>query len=140
MSPSLPVLLVVAAAVIRCEDRSIFLTQRPAHKPMAGRWEFPGGKIEKNETPEQALIREIQEEIGIILTPQDLTPLTFISHSYSSFHLLMPLYSCLTWSGIPHGREGQATEWVPIAALENFPLLDADRALIPPLKRLALEL
>jgi 8-oxo-dGTP diphosphatase len=98
---------------------------------MAGLWEFPGGKVEAGETPEVCLIRELQEELGVTTKPACLAPLTFASHRYESFHLLMPLFVCRRYEGIPTGREGQALKWVRPKDLRNFPMPPADEPLIP---------
>lgn len=124
------VITVVAAALIRA-DGAILLTQRPVGKAMAGLWEFPGGKLEDNETPEQALVRELKEEIGIVADPNSLEPMTFASHSYENFHLLMPLYVCRNWSGGLAAREDQNMEWVAPADLNDYPMPPADLPLIP---------
>lgn len=124
------VITVVAAALIRA-DSAILLTQRPAGKAMAGLWEFPGGKLEENETPEQALARELKEELGIATDPNSLEPMTFASHSYEKFHLLMPLYICRSWTGELTSREDQNMEWVAPGDLLNYPMPPADIPLIP---------
>lgn len=126
-------LLVAACALIDKEGR-ILLTQRPASKSMAGLWEFPGGKIEAGETPETCLIRELHEEIGINVQQSCLAPLTFASHTTPDFHLLMPLFVCRTWQGIPVGREQQALEWVYAHRLRDYPMPPADAPLIPVLR------
>ncbi|KAL1514545.1 hypothetical protein AB1Y20_003642 [Prymnesium parvum] len=138
--------LVVAAALVRApanEPRRVLLAQRPAGKEMGLLWEFPGGKVEEGETPEQALVRELKEELAIDVDPSTLAPLTFASHSYTSgtrkpFHLLMPLYACVDgWTGEPVGAEGQAVEWVTADSLDEYeyppadiPLLRSVRALL----------
>lgn len=124
------VLTVVAAALVK-EDRTILLTQRPEGKAMAGLWEFPGGKLEADETPELALVRELKEELGIALQTSDLEPFTFASHSYESFHLLMPLYICRSWDGTPTSRENQNMAWVAPQDLASYPMPPADIPLIP---------
>ena len=127
------VLLVSAVALIDADGR-VLLTQRPEGKSLAGLWEFPGGKVEPGETPEAALIRELKEELGIDTWQSCLAPLTFASHSYEDFHLLMPLFACRKWQGIPEGREGQAMAWVRAAQLRDYPMPPADEPLIPILR------
>ncbi|MBO28148.1 MAG: 8-oxo-dGTP diphosphatase MutT [Rhodobacteraceae bacterium] len=124
----------VAAVALIDPDGRVLLTQRPEGKSMAGLWEFPGGKIEPGETPEAALIRELQEELGIDTWASCLAPLTFASHSYESFHLLMPLFACRKWEGIPRGLEGQALKWVRPLDLKSYPMPPADLPLIPILR------
>lgn len=123
------VLLVSAAALIDVDGR-VLLAQRPEGKSLAGLWEFPGGKVEAQETPEIALIRELREELGIETQTSCLAPLTFASHSYDDFHLLMPLFACRRWQGIPTPREGQALAWVRARDLRNYPMPPADIPLI----------
>ncbi|NOR61610.1 MAG: 8-oxo-dGTP diphosphatase MutT [Rhodobacteraceae bacterium] len=123
-------LLVSAVALVDADGR-VLLAQRPEGKSMAGLWEFPGGKVEAGETPEAALIRELQEELGIDTWQSCLAPLTFASHAYSDFHLLMPLFICRKWQGIPHPREGQVLKWVRPMALRDYPMPPADIPLIP---------
>lgn len=127
------VVLVSAVALIDPDGR-ILLAQRPEGKSMAGLWEFPGGKIESGETPEQALIRELQEELGIDTWESCLAPLTFASHSYEKFHLLMPLFACRKWNGTPESKEGQALKWVRANQLKEYPMPPADIPLIPILR------
>lgn len=122
--------LVSAVALIDADGR-VLLAQRPEGKAMAGLWEFPGGKVEPGETPEQALIRELEEELGINTWQSCLAPLTFASHAYDDFHLLMPLFACRKWEGIPQAREGQTLKWVQKKDLRNFPMPAADIPLIP---------
>jgi 8-oxo-dGTP diphosphatase len=124
------VITVVAVALIRA-DGAILLTQRPEGKAMAGLWEFPGGKLEPGETPEQALVRELQEELNISVHSSALHPLTFASHTYDSFHLLMPVYTCKEWSGTVSPQENQAMEWVMPDQLADYPMPEADLPLIP---------
>jgi 8-oxo-dGTP diphosphatase len=126
------IVLVAACALIDTDGR-VLITQRPEGKPMAGLWEFPGGKVEAGETPEATLIRELNEELGIDTSASCLAPLTFASHAYENFHLLMPLYVCRRWKGIAQGREGQALKWVRAAALRDYPMPPADLPLIPAL-------
>lgn len=127
------VVLVSAVALIDVDGR-VLLAQRPAGKSMAGLWEFPGGKVEPGETPEAALIRELQEELGINTWESCLAPLTFASHSYPDFHLLMPLFACRKWDGIPTPREGQTLEWALPNRLRDYPMPPADEPLIPLLR------
>jgi len=126
-------LLLVAACALVDVDRRVLITQRPEGKAMAGLWEFPGGKVEAGETPEASLVRELKEELGVETSAACLAPLTFASHSYADFHLLMPLYVCRRWSGIPRGREGQALKWVRPVDLRSYPMPPADLPLIPAL-------
>jgi len=126
-------LLVTAVALIDTEGR-VLLAQRPPGKSLAGLWEFPGGKVEPGETPEAALIRELHEELGIETHSSCLAPLTFASHSYESFHLLMPLFACRRWQGIPTPREGQTLAWVAPQRLKDYPMPPADIPLIPILR------
>lgn len=125
--------LVSAVALIDLDGR-VLLGQRPEGKSMAGLWEFPGGKVEPGETPEVALIRELQEELGIDTWASCLAPLTFASHSYDDFHLLMPLFACRKWKGTPQSREGQALQWVRPNQLHDYPMPAADKPLIPILR------
>ena len=129
------ILIVVACALIDPENR-ILLAQRPEGKSMAGLWEFPGGKIEPGETPEQSLVRELQEELGITTQTACLAPLTFASHAYQKFHLLMPLFICRKFEGIPVPREGQNLKWVRAKDLRNYPMPAADEPLVPVLQDL----
>lgn len=125
----LPLMLVAAAALID-KDGRVLVAQRPEGKPMAGLWEFPGGKIKEGETPEFALCREIEEELGIEVRECCFTPVAFASHSYESFHLVMPLYVCRMWKGIITPREGQAIKWMKVNELYSLPMPDADVPLI----------
>jgi 8-oxo-dGTP diphosphatase len=127
------IILVSAVALIDTDGR-ILLAQRPEGKSMAGLWEFPGGKVEPGESPELALIRELQEELGIDTWESCLAPLTFASHAYESFHLLMPLFACRKWQGTPQSREGQALKWVHARDLRDYPMPPADIPLIPILR------
>ncbi len=126
-------LLVSAVALIDVDGR-VLLAQRPEGKAMAGLWEFPGGKVEPGETPEVALIRELQEELGIDTWKSCLAPLTFASHSYSDFHLIMPLFACRKWQGTPMSREGQTLKWVRPVDMRKYPMPEADIPLIATLR------
>ena len=132
---TLPVVLVVAVALVDVDGR-VLIAQRPEGKAMAGLWEFPGGKVDEGETPEMALIRELQEEIGIDVTENCLAPLTFASHAYETFHLLMPLYVCRVWDGTVTPREGQRLKWVRPLDLKNYPMPPADVPLVAMLRDL----
>ncbi len=127
--------LVVAVALVDADNR-VLLAQRPEGKALAGLWEFPGGKLEPGERPEEALIRELREELGIEVKAACLAPLTFASHAYDDFHLLMPLYVCRKWQGFVQPREGQALKWVRPGALREYPMPPADAPLIPHLQDL----
>jgi 8-oxo-dGTP diphosphatase len=122
-------MIVVAACVLVDEDGAVLITRRPAGKPLAGLWEFPGGKVEAGEAPERALIRELKEELGIGVTAQCLTPLTFASHTYANFHLLMPVYVCRQWQGSVAANERQALAWVRPEALSAYDMPPADEPL-----------
>ena len=122
-------LLVVACALVDADGR-VLIAQRPEGKALAGLWEFPGGKVEPGESPEAALIRELAEELGIVTWESCLAPLTFASHAYDDFHLLMPLFVCRRFEGMPAAREGQALKWVRPKALRDFPMPPADAPLI----------
>ena len=123
-------LLLVAACALVDTDGRVLLAQRPEGKQLAGLWEFPGGKVEPGETPEQCLIRELQEEIGIETDIPCLAPLTFASHSYDDFHLLMPLFVCRRFRGIAQPKEGQALKWVRPKQMRDYPMPPADAPLI----------
>lgn len=125
-------LLVVACALVDADNR-VLIAQRPQGKSLAGLWEFPGGKVDAGESPEEALIRELREELGIEAKAACLAPLTFASHAYEDIHLLMPLYVCRRWTGFPESREGQALKWVRAKALRDMPMPPADLPLIAPL-------
>ncbi len=135
MSDALPVLLVVAVALVDADGR-VLLAQRPPGKPMAGLWEFPGGKLHPGESPEDALIRELDEELGIETEAACLAPFTFASHAYESFHLLMPLYVCRVWKGTATPREGQSLAWVRPVRMGDYPMPPADRPLVAMLRDL----
>ncbi|MDG2339694.1 MAG: 8-oxo-dGTP diphosphatase MutT [Paracoccaceae bacterium] len=124
----------VSAVALIDKDGRLLLTQRPEGKSMAGLWEFPGGKIEAGETPEIALIRELEEELGINTWASCLAPLTFASHTYENFHLVMPLFACRKWEGIPFGKEGQNLKWVRPNQLREYPMPPADKPLVPILR------
>ncbi len=132
---SMPILFVVAAALVDRDNR-VLLAQRPEGKSLAGLWEFPGGKLDAGETPEQALVRELKEELGIEVCLPCLAPFTFASHTYETFHLLMPLYVCRNWDGEIAPREGQTVKWVRASALTDYPMPPADVPLIPWLRDL----
>ena len=121
--------LVVACALVDVDGR-VLMAQRPEGKALAGLWEFPGGKVEPGERPEDTLVRELDEELGITVTPPCLAPLTFASHAYPDFHLLMPLYVCRRWGGLPEGREGQPLRWVRPKRMRELPLPPADEPLV----------
>jgi 8-oxo-dGTP diphosphatase len=126
---SAKVVLVAACALIDTDGR-VLIAQRPEGKSMAGLWEFPGGKVDPGERPEDALIRELKEELGIVVNEACLAPLTFASHSYEDFHLLMPLYVCRRWEGMVAAREGQKLAWVRPNRLNEYPMPPADVPLI----------
>ena len=132
-----PIILVSACALLDRDNR-ILLAQRPAGRSMAGLWEFPGGKVEDGETPEQTLVRELSEELAITTWVDCLAPLTFASHSYDDFHLLMPLYVCRRFDGSPQGNEGQQLKWVGVRQLREFAMPPAVEPLIPALQDLLL--
>lgn len=127
------ILLVSAVALVDADGR-VLLTERPAGKPLAGLWEFPGGKVETGESPEAALIRELHEELGIDTWTSCLAPLTFASHPYEKFHLLMPLFVCRRWQGVARAREGQRLAWVRPSAMRDYPMPPADLPLVPILR------
>jgi len=131
-SSGLPIILVSACALLDADNR-ILLAQRPEGKSMAGLWEFPGGKVEPGETPEQALIRELEEELSVKTWESCLAPLSFASHAYDSFHLLMPLFVCRKWEGYPVANENQQLKWVRVNELRQYPMPPADDPLIPAL-------
>lgn len=133
--PGLPTLLVVAVALVDRDGR-VLLAERPEGKQMAGLWEFPGGKVQAGETPEAALIRELQEELGVDTEASCLAPFTFASHSYARFHLLMPLYVCRVWEGRPEGREGQRLAWATPSEMKSYPMPPADKPLVAMLRDL----
>jgi 8-oxo-dGTP diphosphatase len=128
--PRVTLVLVAACALIDSDGR-VLLSRRPSGKPMAGLWEFPGGKVEAGERPEDTLIRELGEELGIAVREDCLAPLTFASHTYEGFHLLMPLYVCRRWEGIVEAREAQEIAWVQPQRLKDYPMPPADAPLIP---------
>ena len=129
-------LLLVAAVALIDSDGRVLISKRPEGKQLGGLWEFPGGKVEPGERPETALIRELREELTIDVSESCLAPLTFASHAYNEFHLLMPLFVCRRWTGIVQGAEGQEIKWVPPLKLKDFPMPPADVPLIPHLVEL----
>ena len=126
----MPPLLVVAACALIDADKRVLIAQRPEGKPMGGLWEFPGGKVEEGETPEQTIIRELREELAVTVTEPCLAPLTFASHDYREFHILMPLFVCRRWEGVPVPVEAQQLKWVRPNRLRGFPMPPADEPLI----------
>ena len=124
-------LVLVAACALVDPDGRVLVARRPEGKPMAGLWEFPGGKLLPGETPEACLVRELEEELGVAVEPPCLAPLTFASHAYEAFHLLMPLYVCRVWRGDAAPREGQAIRWLRPRQLRDLPMPPADPPLIP---------
>jgi len=130
-----PIILVAAAALIDVDNR-VLIAERPPGKSMAGLWEFPGGKVAPGETPEQALLRELKEELGIEVCETCLAPFTFASHTYESFHLLMPLYLCRNWEGEITPQEGQRIKWVRAVRLSDYPMPPADVPLVAMLRDL----
>jgi 8-oxo-dGTP diphosphatase len=135
MKTSQPLVLVVAAALVDSDGR-VLIAQRPEGKSMAGLWEFPGGKIEADERPEDALIRELKEELGLAVKEACLAPFTFASHTYGEFHLLMPLYVCRRWDGTPQPHHHAALKWVRPKDMKDYPMPAADLPLIPMLRDL----
>ena len=133
MMSDLPIILVAAVALFD-KDGRVLIAQRPEGKSMAGLWEFPGGKVETGEAPEQALIRELQEELAVDTVESCLAPFTFASHAYDDFHLLMPLYVCRKWQGKVAPVEGQALKWVLPMQLKEYPMPPADKPLIAMLR------
>lgn len=129
-------IVLVAACALVDPDGRVLLAQRPEGKPMAGLWEFPGGKVEAGERPEETLIRELKEELDIDVAEACLAPLTFASHTYETFHLLMPLYVCRRWGGVVRAQEGQALAWVKPVKLRDYPMPPADVPLIAHLRDL----
>ncbi|HEY0107042.1 MAG TPA: (deoxy)nucleoside triphosphate pyrophosphohydrolase [Rhizomicrobium sp.] len=129
-------LVLVAACALIDPDGRVLIAERPPGKAMAGLWEFPGGKVEPGERPEEALIRELGEELGIVVTEPCLAPFTFASHRYPDFHLLMPLFVCRRWEGTPVPREHTALKWVRPRELSRYPMPPADLPLIPMLRDL----
>jgi len=127
---SKPILLVVAAALVDVDGR-VLIAERPEGRSMAGLWEFPGGKVGPDESPEAALVRELREELSIEVCETCVAPFTFASHAYEKFHLLMPLYLCRRWEGTIVPREGQRVKWVRAARLADYPMPPADLPLIP---------
>jgi 8-oxo-dGTP diphosphatase len=126
----MPPLLLVAACALIDADRRVLIAQRPEGKSMAGLWEFPGGKVEDGETPEDTIIRELSEELAVTVTKPCLAPLTFASHNYREFHILMPLFVCRRWEGVPVPIEAQQLKWVRPNRLRDFPMPPADEPLI----------
>ncbi|MCO6051705.1 (deoxy)nucleoside triphosphate pyrophosphohydrolase [Mesorhizobium sp. RP14(2022)] len=130
MSDPKPLLLVAACALVDSDNR-VLIAQRPEGKSLAGLWEFPGGKVEPGETPEETVIRELYEELGVVTKVACLAPLTFASHAYERFNLLMPLFVCRRFENTPQSREGQALKWVRANRLRDWPMPPADEPLIP---------
>jgi 8-oxo-dGTP diphosphatase len=128
-----PLMLVAAVALVDVDGR-VLIAQRPAGKPMAGLWEFPGGKVLAGETPERALVRELKEELGIDVTESCLGAFTFASHGYDDFHLLMPLFLCRKWNGTPAAREHSALKWVRPERLADYDMPPADKPLVAMLR------
>ena len=134
-APDLPIVLVAAVALINPENK-VLIAQRPEHKQMGGLWEFPGGKVDEGEVPEFALMRELEEELGIETRPSCYLPIAFASHSYEDFHLLMPLFACRKWKGEPQLKEHQAFEWVRPVDMGQYPMPEADIPLVANLRDL----
>ena len=130
MTAQRPILLVAACALVDADGR-VLLAQRPEGKALAGLWEFPGGKVEAGESPEETVVRELKEELGIVTREPCLAPLTFASHAYENFHLLMPLFVCRKFEGTPRSLEGQQLKWVRPRAMRDYPMPPADEPLIP---------
>jgi 8-oxo-dGTP diphosphatase len=130
MPTTAPRLLLVAACALVDPDHRVLLARRPEGRPMAGLWEFPGGKVHAGETPEACVIRELDEELGLDVTADCLAPLTFASHTYDDFHLLMPLFVCRVWHGLPRPREGQVLKWVRPRDMGGYPMPPADLPLV----------
>ena len=130
-----PIVLVAAVALVDVDGR-VLIAKRPQGKSLAGLWEFPGGKVESGETPEAALIRELEEELGIETWSSCLAPFTFASHTYEKFHLLMPLFVCRKWQGTPMAREHDALKWVRAHQLQDYPMPPADVPLVAMLRDL----
>jgi 8-oxo-dGTP diphosphatase len=135
VADDLPLIMVVAVALVDVDGR-ILISQRPKNKSMSGLWEFPGGKIEDGENPEQALIRELKEELNIDVSDKCLAPFTFASYKYEKFHLLMPLYVCRVWEGSVQSMEGQVFKWVRPKKLKEYPMLPADTPIVAMLRDL----
>ena len=135
MAGDVPIILVVAVALVDIDGR-VLIAQRPKGKSMAGLWEFPGGKVEEGEQLEAALIRELEEELGVDVSENCLAPFTFASHSYDDFHLLMPLYVCRVWEGTVTPKEGQVLKWVRPLQLKEYPMPPADVPLVAMLRDL----
>ena len=133
---SMTAIVLVAALALVDSDGRVLLARRPEGKPMTGLWEFPGGKVEADETPERTVVREAREELGVDVEHSCLAPLTFASHTYPDFHLLMPLYVCRIWSGVARGMEGQALKWVRPAEMDARTMPPADAPLIAQLRDL----
>jgi 8-oxo-dGTP diphosphatase len=125
-----PRLLLVAACALVDSDHRVLLARRPEGKPMAGLWEFPGGKVHDDETPEACVIREVEEELGLDVTANCLAPLTLASYAYDEFHLLMPLFVCRVWQGMPQPREGQTIKWLRPRDMSAYPMPPADLPLV----------